>query len=66
MAFRQFPATSDDGESWVVIEFKDEDGGAAHSIRYELSDGRPLIREGSRLATSDGEVSLSLNQPYRA
>ncbi len=66
MAFRQFPATTDDGESWIVIEFKDESGGAAHSTRYELSDGRPLVREGSRLSTSDGEINLSLTQPYRA
>ena len=66
MAFRQFPATTDDGESWIVIEFKDEDGGAAHSTRYELADGRALVREGSRLSTSDGEVTLSLSHPYRA
>lgn len=70
MAFRQFPATTRDGESCIVIEFSDEPGshpqGAPRPPRYELADGRPLLRRGSDLFSTDGEVSLSLNQPYRA
>ncbi|WP_282271915.1 hypothetical protein [Stenotrophomonas sp. PS02298] len=71
MAFRQFPATTRDGESCIVIEFVDEPGTDQASStnrppRYELADGRPLLRRGSNLFSADGEVSLSMNQPYRA
>lgn len=70
MAFRQFPATTRDGESCIVIEFSDEPGSRPQGVprppRYELADGRPLLRRGSDLFSADGEVSLSLNQPYRA
>ena len=70
MAFRQFPATTRDGESCIVIEFLDEPGSQANTTtrppRYELADGRPLLRRGSNLFSADGEVSLSMNQPYRA
>lgn len=71
MAFRQFPATTADGQSWIVIEFRDETPDAAGGVsarapRYELADGRPLIRQGSHLGTADGAVRLTLNQPYRA
>lgn len=71
MAFRQFPATSADGESWIVIEFREETADANESDvprapRYELADGRRLVRHGSHLVTTDGELSLALNEPYRA
>lgn len=70
MAFRQFPATTRDGESCIVIEFLDEPSGTqadtSRPPRYELADGRPLLRRGSNLFSADGEVSLSMNQPYRA
>jgi hypothetical protein len=71
MTFRQFPATTADGQSWIVLEFRAETPGAegalsTHPPRYELADGRPLIRQGSHLGTADGAVRLSLNQPYRA
>ncbi|AMJ55463.1 MULTISPECIES: hypothetical protein [Stenotrophomonas] len=71
MAFRQFPATTRDGESCIVIEFLDEPGSSQDSTspqtpRYELADGRPLLRRGSTLFSADGEVNLSMNQPYRA
>ncbi|MGE8233491.1 MAG: hypothetical protein ACN6OR_08905 [Stenotrophomonas sp.] len=71
MAFRQFPATTRDGESCIVIEFLDEPsspetGKTNRPPRYELADGRPLLRRGSNLFSADGEVSLSMNQPYRA
>ncbi|MGE8212331.1 MULTISPECIES: hypothetical protein [unclassified Stenotrophomonas] len=70
MAFRQFPATTRDGESCIVIEFVDEPASMQASSprppRYELADGRPLLRRGSELFSADGEISLSMNQPYRA
>jgi len=71
MAFRQFPATTSEGESCIVIEFLDEPGSdqtnnPPRPPRYELADGRPLLRRGSALFSADGEVSLSMNQPYRA
>jgi len=71
MAFRQFPATTRDGESCIVIEFLDEPadskaGKAPRPPRYELADGRPLLRRGSELFSADGEISLSMSQPYRA
>jgi len=47
MSFRQFPATGSDGESYVIIEFRDDKPGAApgnqESPRYELADGRHLV-----------------------
>lgn len=64
MAFRQFPATAADGESYVVIEFRQEpdsdvSDGDACAPRYELADGRHLIRAGTRFSTVDGELTLS-------
>ena len=65
MAFRQFPATAADGESYVVIEFKDDQNGSvasgeATAPRYELADGRKLIRHGRELITAGGELTLSI------
>ena len=64
MAFRQFPAVGTDGESYVIIEFRDEPANGrsdATGFRYELEDGRHLTREGSRFVTEDGQLRLSLN-----
>jgi len=66
MSFRQFPVTDANGDSHVVIEFKPEGGqsGAAASddaeSRYELEDGRVLVRHGREFSTADGSLRLSL------
>ena len=60
--FRQFPAHSADGESYIIIEFRDGDGSDANadhpSPRYELSDGRRLIRHGQHYLSEDGNLRL--------
>ncbi len=65
MTFRQFPATAADGESYVIIEFKDDksandDDGNPTSPRYELADGRRLVRRGHEFTTAGGELTLSI------
>lgn len=61
MSFRQFPATAPDGETYVIIEFRDEssDAGEHAPPRYELADGRHLLRQGQQYATTGGELVLS-------
>ncbi|CAD1790335.1 hypothetical protein FHY12_003422 [Xanthomonas arboricola] len=68
MSFRQFPAIGADGESYVIIEFRDEpqsrNGQQAQmqsraAPRYELPDGRRLQRQGQRFITDGGELRLS-------
>lgn len=61
MSFRQFPATDANGESHVVIEFKDETGDTAADphVRYELADGSHLVREGRTYRTTGGELVLT-------
>ncbi|NYH47961.1 hypothetical protein [Xanthomonas arboricola] len=68
MSFRQFPAIGADGESYVIIEFRDElesrngpqPRTQAHTApRYELPDGRRLQRKGQRFITDGGELRLS-------
>ncbi len=64
MAFRQFPAIGPDGETYVIIEFKDEKSGNGEgdgngTPRYELADGRHLIRRGRQYVTAGGELTLS-------
>ena len=41
MSFRQFPATGNDGNAYIILEFHDEHGGpdGKPSLRYELADG---------------------------
>ncbi|KAB7632029.1 MULTISPECIES: hypothetical protein [Stenotrophomonas] len=62
MSFRQFPATDANGDDYVIIEFKDEQADAAagsgQSARYELADGRHLIRDGREFRTAGGELTL--------
>ena len=67
MSFRQFPALGPNGEPWVIIEFREESatGNAEHandgdSPRYELADGRRLLREGRVFRTSGGEMTLTI------
>ncbi|HAI45741.1 hypothetical protein D3C87_401110 [compost metagenome] len=63
MSFRQFPATDANGESYVIIEFKQEQPGqtdpAAATARYELADGRHLVRDGRQFRTAGGELTLT-------
>ncbi|WP_411850723.1 hypothetical protein ACLB90_17955 [Stenotrophomonas sp. LGBM10] len=63
MSFRQFPATDANGENYVIIEFKEEQPGnstpAAPTARYELADGRHLVRDGRQFRTSGGELTLT-------
>ena len=64
MSFRQFPATDADGESYVIIEFKrraarQHGAPAENSARYELADGRHLVRDGRQFRTRGGELILT-------
>ncbi len=63
MSFRQFPATASDGESYVIIEFRGDDSNPRDTSnttpRYELADGRHLLRDGQRFTTTGGELTLS-------
>lgn len=63
MSFRQFPAIDANGESHVIIEFtpdSTEPSGEAAAPRYELQDGRVLVREGRRFNAPDGSIRLTL------
>ncbi|WP_182655613.1 hypothetical protein [Stenotrophomonas lacuserhaii] len=63
MSFRQFPATDSNGESRIIIEFKPEDASAKDQRaepRYELEDGRVLVRSGREFVTPGGDVRLSI------
>ncbi|WP_422508419.1 hypothetical protein [Stenotrophomonas sp. GZD-301] len=63
MSFRQFPATDANGENYVIIEFKEEAAGDTApdtpAARYELADGRHLVRDGRQFRTSGGELTLT-------
>jgi hypothetical protein len=62
MSFRQFPAVADNGDTYVIIEFKGEpsqDGKDHDPPRYELADGRHLVRRGQQFTTTGGELTLS-------
>ncbi|GAB3045786.1 hypothetical protein [Stenotrophomonas tumulicola] len=63
MSFRQFPATDTNGESRIIIEFKADDAPSASEHaepRYELEDGRVLVRNGREFSTAGGELRLSI------
>lgn len=63
MSFRQFPATDSHGESRIILEFKADAGAAAEGHtepRYELEDGRVLLRSGRDFATPAGDLRLSI------
>lgn len=65
MSFRQFPAIDENGTEHIIVEFRDDptaDTKAATDahVRYELDDGRHLIREGHVFRTSGGELTLSV------
>ncbi|WP_066096413.1 hypothetical protein [Xanthomonas massiliensis] len=68
MSFRQFPATDANGVPHVVLEFRDPgappipttERRPAEPLRYQLEDGRPLLRDGRSFRTADGSVQLTL------
>ena len=63
MSFRQFPATGDDGNAYVIIEFRDgqqaDSATGEHTPRYELADGQRLQRYENRYANADGTLVLT-------
>ncbi|MDI9273586.1 hypothetical protein [Stenotrophomonas sp. PFBMAA-4] len=64
MSFRQFPAVDSNGESHIIIEFKPDAAGSSNdresTPRYELDDGRHLVRNGREFTTSGGELRLTI------
>ncbi|AWH45855.1 hypothetical protein [Stenotrophomonas sp. ZAC14A_NAIMI4_1] len=64
MSFRQFPAVDSNGESHIIIEFKPDAVGSSNdretTPRYELDDGRHLVRNGREFTTSGGELRLTI------
>ncbi|MCC4596777.1 hypothetical protein NRY95_09935 [Xanthomonas campestris pv. phormiicola] len=67
MSFRQLPAFGPDGEAYLITEFQDEtqqqqaqhDAPSTPALRYELADGRKLIRRGQQFTTTSGELTLT-------
>ncbi|MBO9880325.1 hypothetical protein [Xanthomonas sp. D-109] len=68
MSFRQLPALGPDGEAYLITEFLDDaprqqqaqhDPHADSGLRYELADGRKLIRRGQQFVTTGGELTLT-------
>jgi len=70
MSFRQLPALGPDGEAYLITEFQDEaqhqhqqqaqhDAPSTPALRYELADGRKLIRCGQQFTTTGGELTLT-------
>ncbi|MBN6148767.1 hypothetical protein JR065_00305 [Xanthomonas sp. AmX2] len=69
MSFRQLPAIGPDGEAYLITEFQDEpqqqqqqaqqDQPTGPTLRYELADGRKLIRRGQQFTTTGGELTLT-------
>lgn len=55
MSMRTFPLRGSDGNDYVALEFREEDGS---SPRYTLEDGRPLLREGSSYRLADSPLSF--------
>ena len=63
MSFRQFPAVDSNGDSRIILEFKADETptqGARVEPRYELEDGRVLVRSGREFTTPGGDVRLSI------
>ena len=63
MSFRQFPAVDSNGDSRIILEFTPDDlstQGARAEPRYELEDGRVLVRSGREFVTPGGDVRLSI------
>ncbi|MBO9718433.1 MAG: hypothetical protein J7507_16980 [Pseudoxanthomonas sp.] len=63
MSFRQFPATGNDGNSYIILEFEDEQAGndGKPSLRYELADGQRLQRKENRFANADSTLVLTVD-----
>lgn len=63
MSFRQFPATDAEGTAYVVIEFRDEQNpetAADPHVRYELSDGQRLVRDGRNFHVEGGGLTVTV------
>ncbi|KRG64976.1 hypothetical protein ABB28_17445 [Stenotrophomonas chelatiphaga] len=63
MSFRQFPAVDSNGDSRIILEFTPDAAstqGARAQPRYELEDGRVLVRSGREFVTPGGDVRLSI------
>lgn len=64
MSFRQFPATDHNGDNRIILEFKPEPASVNHTSdatpRYELDDGRMLVRHGREFTTQGGELRLTI------
>src|SRR5690606_25738786 len=60
MSFRQFPATGNDGNAYIIIEFHDQGGSDGRpSLRYELPDGQRLTRREKQFSNEDGTLVLT-------
>ena len=61
MSFRQFPATGNDGNAYIILEFHAPHGGGEEPLplRYELADGQRLQRHDDRLSNADGTLVLT-------
>lgn len=61
MSFRQFPATGNDGNAYIIIEFHEQADGAdgRPSLRYELADGQRLVRREKQFSNDDGSLVLT-------
>ena len=62
MSFRQFPATGNDGNDYVIIEFHSPaqpGSGQDAELRYELPDGQRLRRHERQFTNADGTLVLT-------
>ncbi len=61
MSFRQFPATGNDGNAYIIIEFHEQGAGpdGGPSLRYELADGQRLVRRERQFSNDDGTLVLT-------
>ncbi|KAF1697661.1 hypothetical protein [Pseudoxanthomonas koreensis] len=60
MSFRQFPATGNDGNPYIIIEFHDAHGpDGKPALRYELADGQRLQRHDDRYTNADSTLVLT-------
>ncbi|AKC87912.1 hypothetical protein [Pseudoxanthomonas suwonensis] len=61
MSFRQFPATGNDGNAYIILEFHDAsaDADGKPTLRYELADGQRLQRKDDRFTNADATLVLT-------
>ena len=62
MSFRQFPATGNDGNTYIILEFHAPNDGGEEPLplRYELADGQRLQRHDDRFSNADGTLALTI------